>query len=205
MTPGFAKTREEMPWLPYRTPDVQVINAHNFGGPDIVLGWEAPVDIDTVGDSIVSTAGTLVIARNCGESASRTVNGVAFTGQVGTGNMSSGVSLTSLYKSGGVGVAFEGLLDSFSYGSGQPRTFSVPGLTIGATYLLQVFGADDRSATTAAYQSTYTVAGYTSAGCFNGPGHSAICRFVAGSTTEVVSIAHSSVSVINGFQVRQIA
>lgn len=205
MTPGYAKSRAELPWLYYPEADSVIINAHNFGGPDIVLGWEAPVDIDTVGDSIISTEGTLVIARNCGESASRTVNGVAFTGQVGTGNMSSGVSLTSLYKSGGVGAAFEGMLDSFSFGNTQPRTFSVSGLTIGSTYLLQVFGADDRNATTAAYQSTYTVAGYTSAGCFNGPGHSAICRFVAGGTSELVTIAHSSVSVINGFQVRQIA
>jgi hypothetical protein len=33
MTPGFAKHREEMPYLPYREKDkVYVINSHNFGG-----------------------------------------------------------------------------------------------------------------------------------------------------------------------------
>ena len=34
MTPGYAKPRSELPWLPYWTQDkVFVINSHNFGGP----------------------------------------------------------------------------------------------------------------------------------------------------------------------------
>jgi len=32
MTPGFAKTRAELPWLPYGRVDRVIINAHNFGG-----------------------------------------------------------------------------------------------------------------------------------------------------------------------------
>jgi hypothetical protein len=33
MTPGFAKTRAELPWLPYGKVDRVVINAHNFPPP----------------------------------------------------------------------------------------------------------------------------------------------------------------------------
>ena len=47
MTPGYAKPRSELPWLPYRTTDkVFVINSHNFGAPainlkdDLVWWWD---------------------------------------------------------------------------------------------------------------------------------------------------------------------
>jgi hypothetical protein len=32
VTPGFAKSRSELPWLPYPEKDRVIINAHNFGG-----------------------------------------------------------------------------------------------------------------------------------------------------------------------------
>jgi hypothetical protein len=32
MTPGFAKQRDELPYLPYWSRDTVIINAHNFGG-----------------------------------------------------------------------------------------------------------------------------------------------------------------------------
>jgi hypothetical protein len=45
MTPGYAKPRSELPWLPYRTQDkVFVINSHNFGGAG---GGFTPADITT--------------------------------------------------------------------------------------------------------------------------------------------------------------
>jgi hypothetical protein len=47
VTPGYAKPRSELPWLPYRTTDkVFVINSHNFGGatdPD-ALAYIAAVE-----------------------------------------------------------------------------------------------------------------------------------------------------------------
>jgi len=35
MTPGYAKTRQELPWLYYPEADRVIINAHNFGGGGI--------------------------------------------------------------------------------------------------------------------------------------------------------------------------
>jgi hypothetical protein len=32
MTPGFAKPRSELPWIPYEEQDRVIINSHNFGG-----------------------------------------------------------------------------------------------------------------------------------------------------------------------------
>lgn len=37
MTPGFAKTRQELPWLYYPEADRVIINAHNFGGQSLDL------------------------------------------------------------------------------------------------------------------------------------------------------------------------
>lgn len=52
VTPGFAKPRSELPWLPYESEDRVIINAHNFGGylyPSLravppVLGYYARLD-----------------------------------------------------------------------------------------------------------------------------------------------------------------
>lgn len=54
MTPGFAKSRKELFWLPYPEPDKVIINAHNFtpAGPTI-LGGEIGIwcpSLDTVGN-----------------------------------------------------------------------------------------------------------------------------------------------------------
>ena len=46
MTPGYARPRSELPWLPYRTTDkVFVINSHNFGGGafDPSVNGKAPI------------------------------------------------------------------------------------------------------------------------------------------------------------------
>lgn len=50
MTPGFAKSRAELPWLPYGECNRVIINAHNFGGrlyptlQDAVAGYYARLD-----------------------------------------------------------------------------------------------------------------------------------------------------------------
>ena len=43
MTPGFAKSRSELPWLPYESEDRVIINAHNFPAPS---GW-TPASLST--------------------------------------------------------------------------------------------------------------------------------------------------------------
>lgn len=52
MTPGFAKPRSELPWLPYGKVDRVIINAHNFVTPPASIGfgdelliWRGPTGI----------------------------------------------------------------------------------------------------------------------------------------------------------------
>lgn len=47
MTPGFAKTRAELPWLPYPEKDRVIINAHNFepAGPDFSVNGKDPIAV----------------------------------------------------------------------------------------------------------------------------------------------------------------
>jgi hypothetical protein len=69
MTPGFAKPRSELPWLPYESEDRVIINAHNFApaGPtftDEVAAWIPTWDTagngtTTLNDLIGSTDGVL--------------------------------------------------------------------------------------------------------------------------------------------------
>lgn len=40
MTPGFAKSRQELFWLPYPEPDRVIINSHNFEAPGLGFGNE---------------------------------------------------------------------------------------------------------------------------------------------------------------------
>jgi len=52
VTPGFAKSRSELPWLPYPEKDRVIINAHNFTPPGPVgigdeVGWWCPSLDDT--------------------------------------------------------------------------------------------------------------------------------------------------------------
>ena len=70
MTPGFAKSRKELFWLPYPEPDKVIINAHNFtpAGPTLLGGevamWIATFDdagngTTTLNDFVGSDDGTL--------------------------------------------------------------------------------------------------------------------------------------------------
>jgi hypothetical protein len=67
MTPGNAKPRSELPWLPYRETDkVFVINSHNFGGAwtpaDITTAlWLDAADPSTLFDA---TSGGSLVAAN---------------------------------------------------------------------------------------------------------------------------------------------
>ena len=52
MTPGYARPRSELPWLPYESIDQVIINSHNFpaSGPTL-LGGEVAMWIATFDDS----------------------------------------------------------------------------------------------------------------------------------------------------------
>jgi hypothetical protein len=211
MTPGFAKPRSELPWLPYEEQDRVIINAHNFT-PAITYGWETPLSIAAVGDAVVSTEGTLVEARNLGQATDRVVNGVTFVGATTAGTFTSGGGAfvdTTLYRGGGIGAAFEAMLDCALFSNSGDVTRNVPltGLTIGQSYLLQLFMMDSRSAATQARNQSASIAGHTITPVRMGDELSCICRFLATATTENVGInvlaPNATVPrIVNGYQVR---
>lgn len=61
MTPGFAKSRQELPWLPYPEKDKVIINSHNFAPP----AW-TPAQISTHLWLDASDASTLYDATSGG-------------------------------------------------------------------------------------------------------------------------------------------
>jgi hypothetical protein len=211
MTPGFAKSRKVLFYLPYPEPDRVIINSHNFT-PAITYGWETPLSIAAVGDSVVSTEGTLVEARNLGQATNRVVNGVTFVGATTAGSFttSGGAFVdTTLYRGGGIGTAFEAMLDCaiFSNNGNVTRNVPLAGLTVGQSYLVQVFVMDSRVTATQNRNQSLAVASHTISPVRLGDELSCICRFVATSTTENIGInvltPDATVPrLVNGYQVR---
>jgi hypothetical protein len=164
------------------------------------LGWETPVSISTVGDTIVETDGTLIEAKSVAALSSSTVNGVLFTNGSIAGFTDQ--RLSTLYQDGVIGAAFETMMDSYGY-SGTSGSLTLTGLTSGKTYLFQAFVSDDR-AFGASRNQYFTIGAYTSDTKLQNTSSSYICRFVASGTTQVVNI-YSNVSLcVNGYQVRQL-
>jgi hypothetical protein len=187
--------------MKYMMQSVAAVARRKAAGGGVLLGWESPVAISTVGDTIVSTEGTMLEAVNLGEATNKTVNGVSFTGQVSKNDLAAGYYDVNNYQDGGVGTAFQEMLDSFAYDSDTSGTITLSGLTNGVTYLLQVFVTDDRGF--GAVTQTMTVGAYSSTPTLQSASFSAICRFVASGTSQVVALStDTGVPVINGFQVR---
>lgn len=198
----MAKTRSQLPHL-YYPPNMyqtRINNAQNFGGGGFTLGWETPVDISTVGDSIVSTEGVFVSATNWGQTATRTVNGVTFTGTTVPDAGYTVFSNIGLYTKGVISAEFEGMMDIMAY-SGATDTITLTGLTVGKTYLYQAFLADQRGAVSTRNQY-YVIQGYTSDTKLHSETPSFICRFVASGTTETVTLVSNQSVVLNGQQLR---
>jgi hypothetical protein len=88
MTPGFAKPRSELPWLPYEEQDRVIINAHNFTSAETFdVNGKSPVSVwcpsrDTAGngtttltDLVGSRSGTLTNMDPATDWVSDTSNG----------------------------------------------------------------------------------------------------------------------------------
>jgi hypothetical protein len=157
--------------------------------PPNALGWGVERLISTAGDAVVETTGTLVTAINLGETATRTVNGVAFVGQNTIGTLDAAAVSADFYTGGGVGADFTAMMHSLAHASGSANgEISLTGLTVGDTYLLQVFSSDDRS-TYAARTQALSIAGYTSAAMVTGSSFAVTCRFVATATSHTLTIS----------------
>jgi uncharacterized protein YjbI with pentapeptide repeats len=113
-----------------------------------VISWTGPTAVDPSGDSQVNNIDTTLVAENY-FGANVTLNGVAFTG-VSTGTQTTitsglGAGVAVFYS--GPNATMEPLLNPAFTDSnfGDPGyTIQVSGLTIGDSYVIQLFGGDDR-------------------------------------------------------------
>jgi hypothetical protein len=171
--------------------------------------WQTPIAISTVGDSIIDTSGLLVEALTFGGTTDRSVNGVLFQGQNqgGVSGSSDFSGLTNsyarpdVYQDGGVGADFEGLLDSFAWRGGTPRTISFTGLTIGAAYRVQFLVSDDRPCC-AAEDSWFASGGAESDHVPLASSYSVIATFTANASTQTMTVDGDFSAVLNGYQIR---
>lgn len=115
---------------------VVAVLAHQVSAANIV--WDPAHNI--MGDSDISTEGTIFAAENVGDSASTTINGVTFSGWNNSGLIS--YSATDSYVGfGGSGVSdeYKTLLNGASWDDSGSYNITVSGLTIGEEYLVQIW------------------------------------------------------------------
>ena len=176
----------------------------------IVYGWESPVEISTVGDSILSTEGTLVLAHNYGTSSDTiyTVNGISFdpfeTSEMGSfSNFDSDINQEVRYSAGNVSADFDDALDSFSFEFDRTGAYlDYSGLTIGEDYLIQVLISNQSNPNTDLI--FMQIAGESdTTGVNPNIGQSIICRFTATATTQRLSFTWRN--LVNCMQIRQLS
>jgi hypothetical protein len=170
---------------------------------DIIPGWESIIGLSSIGDSVVSTDGTLVEAVNLGTAAAKTVNGVVFTGATSRNGLASSHTDPALYVNGVISTEFEGIMDSFCWG-GLSAILTLTGLLSGKWHLVQLFCSDDRSAAYQARTQTYTLGAFSSGPHPNGDSYSLIGRFIATGTTQNITITASVAANLQGFQLRRL-
>lgn len=173
------------------------------------IGWYSPVDVDTIGDVIVSTEGALVSAYNIGENTSRTVNTVQFQGLQTIGGLNNSAVLASLYTGNGVGTGFAGIMRSLAYGTPpfSPVSIQLEGLITGHTYLLQVFMSDNRTDNNYNLRTQkYIINGLESEAPIFDMSYSMICRFLATNTSHELTIQPiGTVAHLAAYQVRKLS
>lgn len=88
MTPGFAKTRAELPYLYYPKADRVIINAHNFtpAGPDFSVNGKSPIavwcpSLDTSGN------GTSTVSDLAGSTPISLISSPTWTADTGSGGV----------------------------------------------------------------------------------------------------------------------
>ena len=173
------------------------------------------------GDTDVSTAGAVVYAYSQGSAG--TVNGVAFTavnsftswdgGKVTISGLTG--TTTSAYTGGtstpwnNLSAAYKNILVGGAYGGTGAGTITLNNLTIGKTYLVQVWVNDSRSGATTTRTETCTSTGgntvtlaYNSTVAVGGVGQYTIGTFVADATSQSFILTGNSSSQINTLQVR---
>jgi hypothetical protein len=167
----------------------------------VVVGWEAPVGIAAIGDTVINTEGILVEAVNLADGAVNTpsvVNGVTFLSDFSRDGYTSAANIGGLYGGGGVGAGLLFILQSCCYGA---NPIILTGLEIGEYYLLQVLVSDERGGSSS-IETILTLGDFVSSSVLVNPANSRICRFVATATTQAFS---SSYDLLAGFQTRKLS
>jgi hypothetical protein len=171
------------------------------------LGWNGEQLIADLGDGIVNTDGTLITAVCLGQTGDRTINGVTFDGQSTIGNLDAAYYNPDLYQRVGIGSDFAIMMDHLAYVDGSANgEITLTGLTIGDTYLLQVFSSDERASFNTRNQA-FAIAGYTSSPMVTGNSFASICMFVASSTSHTLVISDpdgAGSTQLQGFQLRKL-
>jgi hypothetical protein len=178
-----------------------------------IITWNTPTAISPVGDTIVSTTGTLVEALNWGGTGTRTINGVTFTGK-SAGGITTNSDFSSIpnyahswavYTDGGVGGDFEALLDSFMFKwPGVSSPVSLSGLTLGSQYMVQFFVSDDRNCCKAE-MSWFSGGGNESDHVRYDLSYAVTGMFTADATTQALTVNGQESSQLGGYQLRKLA
>ena len=186
------------------------------GSHAALIVWDTEVKVSTVGDTVIDTSGTLIEAFNFGETTNRTVNGVQFVGQASGINgtesdwspLTTNFSTIDLYSEGVIGGAFEGMMDSLSYGTlNSTATITLKDLSLNLNYGIQIFFSDDRSGGPQSASMTYASGANTTGPLLIREGYSLTGSFVADATTQTFTITPSSgwEPMASGYQLRAAA
>jgi len=174
--------------------------------PAYALGWLEPAVLvsSSTDNTIVSTEGVFKEARRYGSATSPTINGVTFT----YSNYGTSYSENALFSAVGSSTAeMQSLLRNLSYDI-PSNIVSLTGFTVGKTYMLQWFFADERL-TPSDIQNrtqTITIAGYAKTFPAQLVGKAMKCYFVAPTPSLNLSVGAGEPESghIEAFQIRQL-
>ena len=146
-TPTVTRTPTGTPTrTPTRTPSGTPLPTVPAG---FQLGWARPrtlLYLNELGDKIVSTSGTLLAARRFGNAENVIVNGVTFVGSEQANGQGNPVTLSNTISYEPSSLVSAEAIDLYSSRvelRDQEVYQSIDGLTIGATYMFQLFAGDE--------------------------------------------------------------
>lgn len=165
------------------------------------ITWQTPLTISAAGSPDVVTTGTLLgtwAPFNGNASSGITVNGVtfqAFADLPGASTTLDNGGNNGTYASPGTAdTGYNNLLNAGAFGNGSgPYTLSWNGMTLGDTYLVQLWVNDGRNSTVNQRTETLTGGANTSLSLAYGSGDSGagqyiVGTFVAGSASETLTL-----------------
>jgi hypothetical protein len=191
MTPGFAKPRSELPWLPYESLDRVIINAHNFNPPfSPIVNGKTPSHVwcpsrDTAGngtttlhDLVGSNNGTLTNMDAATDWVSDTgAGGVRALDFDGSNDY---IAFSGFNVAGGPGGAVYKASVSLWFKTSSTSAQRLISSSTGNLLGLVIDSATSMSIGNAGGTSAYSVSGIT-----DGNWHHAVCSFPANGSVKL--------------------